>query len=62
MADVQDVIARRHSALQLAMDYMRTTGRTEEKQLIEVAKRFDHFLETGSNARDRTLAEDERDP
>lgn len=50
-----EIVERRQIALRLAMEFV---GKNEgdEKQVIDVAKRFDHFLSTGSQGRDRTLS------
>jgi hypothetical protein len=50
-----EIVRRREIALRLAMDFLITEPR-DDKQMIEVAKRFDHFLASGANARDRTLS------
>lgn len=50
-----EIVQRRQLALRLAMDFLPGEN-TDDKQVIDVAKRFDHFLATGSQARDRTLS------
>jgi hypothetical protein len=57
---MDDIVVRRQAALFAAMKFMKNNGRgSDEKAVLEIAKRFDYFFATGSNARDKTLADAE---